>query len=114
MLQYLLDKVADLQDVIHCSLFIVKNLRLITRCKDYLLQKLLDTRRFKLSFYKIRTHQMKNNPVDTGRKLNVHKTFRRRPGSFRNVLYMFNLRPVSTWNSKLLIFKLSLHAIIAT
>ena len=24
----------------------------------------------------------KSNPVDTGRKLNVHKTFRRRPGRF--------------------------------
>ena len=35
-------------------------------------------------------------PVDTGRKLNVHKTFRRRPGRLLNVLCMFNLRPVST------------------
>ena len=34
------------------------------------------------------------HPVDTGRKLNVHKTFRRRPGSLPNVLCMFNLRPV--------------------
>ena len=25
-------------------------------------------------------------PVDTGRKLNVHKTFRRRPGRLMNVL----------------------------
>ena len=36
-------------------------------------------------------------PVDTGRKLNVHKTFRRRPGRagrFLNVLCTFNLRPV--------------------
>ena len=37
-----------------------------------------------------------NNPVDTGRKLNVHKTFRRRPGHLLNVLCTFNLRPVST------------------
>ena len=36
------------------------------------------------------------NPVDTGRKLNVHKTFRRRPGRLLNVLCTFNLRPVST------------------
>ena len=36
------------------------------------------------------------NPVDTGRKLNVHKTFRRRPGRLLNVLCSFNLRPVST------------------
>ena len=34
--------------------------------------------------------------VDTGRKLNVHKTFRRRPGRFLNVLFTFNLPPVST------------------
>ena len=35
-------------------------------------------------------------PVDTGCKLNVHKTFRRRPGRLLNVLCIFNLRPVST------------------
>ena len=35
-------------------------------------------------------------PVDTGRKLNVHKTFRRRPGPLLNVLCTFSLRPVST------------------
>ena len=34
-------------------------------------------------------------PVDTGRKLNVHKTFRRRPGRLLNVLCTFNSRPVS-------------------
>ena len=34
-------------------------------------------------------------PVDTGLKLNVHKTFRRRPGRLLNVLCTFNLRPVS-------------------
>ena len=32
----------------------------------------------------------------TGRKLNVHKTFRRRPGRLMIVLCTFNLRPVST------------------
>ena len=37
-----------------------------------------------------------NFPVDTGRKLNVYKTFRRRPGRLLNVLCMFNLCPVST------------------
>ena len=36
-----------------------------------------------------------SNPVETGRKLKVQKTFRRRPGRFLNVLYTFNLRPVS-------------------
>ena len=35
-------------------------------------------------------------PIDTGRKLNVHKTFRRRPGRLLNVLCTLNLRPVST------------------
>ena len=35
-------------------------------------------------------------PVDTRRKLNVHKTFRRRPGRLLNVLCTFNLRPAST------------------
>ena len=35
-------------------------------------------------------------PVDAGRKLNVHKTFRRRVGRVLNVLCKFNLRPVST------------------
>ena len=35
-------------------------------------------------------------PVDTGRKLNVHKTFRRGPGRLLNVLYTLSLRPVST------------------
>ena len=34
-------------------------------------------------------------PLDTGRKLNVHQTFRRRPGRLLNVLCTFNLRPVS-------------------
>ena len=34
-------------------------------------------------------------PVDTGRKLNVHKTFRRRPERLLNFLYTFNLCPVS-------------------
>ena len=35
-------------------------------------------------------------PVDTGRKLNVHKTFKRRLGRLLNVLCTFYLRPVST------------------
>ena len=46
-------------------------------------------------FFKI---SQNNYPVDTGRKLNVHKTFRRRPGRILNVLCTFNLRPVSTGN----------------
>ena len=35
-------------------------------------------------------------PVDRERKLNVHKTFRRRHGHLLNVLCTFNLGPVST------------------
>ena len=34
-------------------------------------------------------------PVDTGPKLNVHKTFRRRPGRLLSVLCTFNLCPAS-------------------
>ena len=41
---------------------------------------------------------IQSKPVDTGRKLNVHKTFRRRPGRLLNVLCTFSLRPVSTGN----------------
>ena len=33
-------------------------------------------------------------PLGTGRKLNVYKTSRRRPGRPLNVLYTFNLGPV--------------------
>ena len=33
--------------------------------------------------------------VETGHKLNVHMTFRRRPGRLLNVLYTFSLRSVS-------------------
>ena len=36
------------------------------------------------------------NLVDTGCKLNVHKTFKRRPGRLLNVSCTFNLRPVPT------------------
>ena len=38
-----------------------------------------------------------SNPVDTGRKLNVHKTFRRRPGRLLNVLCTFNLRCIGKY-----------------
>ena len=34
-------------------------------------------------------YQKKLDPVDTGRKLNVHKAFRRRPGRILNVLCTF-------------------------
>ena len=41
------------------------------------------------------------SPKDIGRKLNVHKAFRKRHGCLLNVLYTFKLLPVSegvTWN----------------
>ena len=46
------------------------------------------------------------NPLDTERKLNVHKAFRSRPGCLSNVLFTFNLRPGSRgediiWNETL-------------
>ena len=37
-------------------------------------------------------------PVDTGRKMNVHKTFRRRLGRLLNVLCTLNLFLLSTGN----------------
>ena len=44
----------------------------------------------------------RNIPGDTGRKLNVHKTCRRRPGRLLNALCTFNLRLVSTKMNQLL------------
>ena len=35
---------------------------------------------------------MNSLPIDTGRKLNAHKTFRRRPGRLLNVLCTFMSR----------------------
>ena len=49
--------------------------------------------------YNVFSHEISSaafNPVDTGRKLNVHKMFRRRLERLLNVLCTFNLRPVST------------------
>ena len=46
------------------------------------------------------------NPVDTERKFNVHKTFRRRSGRLLNVLCTFNLRPVSTGKVYEICFKI--------
>ena len=45
----------------------------------------------------------KRRPVDTGRNLNVQKTFRGRPGRLLNVLCTFNLRPVSTGHAPIFI-----------
>ena len=49
-----------------------------------------------ISYHRIESHTLQYMPVDTGRKLNVHKTFRRHPGRLLNALCTFNLRPVST------------------
>ena len=43
---------------------------------------------------------LETSPVDTGRKLNVHKAFKRRPGRLLNVLSTFNLRPVSAGSKR--------------
>ena len=43
------------------------------------------------------------NPKETGCKLNIHKTFRRRPGHLLNVLCTFNLCPVSTGKQRKLL-----------
>ena len=51
--------------------------------------RILEKSHWKRSFY----------PVDTGRKLKVNKTFRRRTGRLLNVLCTFSLRPVSTGSS---------------
>ena len=50
------------------------------------------------SFYTLKSFSklLLTLPVDTGRKLNVHKTLRRRPGRLLNVFCTFNLRPMST------------------
>ena len=42
--------------------------------------------------------------MDTERKLNVHKTFRRPPGRLLNVLCTFNLRPMSRGSAGDIIF----------
>ena len=44
----------------------------------------------------MRSYERSINTVDTGQKLNVHKTFKRHPGRLLNVFCTFNLRPVST------------------
>ena len=48
------------------------------------------------------------DPVHTGRKLNVHKTFWRRPARLQNVLCTSNLRPVSTGDLFQYVFKMCL------
>ena len=49
----------------------------------------------KVAGLNLKINPVASSTVDTETKLNVHKTFRRRPGRFLNVLCTFNLRPVS-------------------
>ena len=49
-----------------------------------------------MRFEKLLAIHISQNHTDTGRKLNVHKMFRRRPRRLLNVLCTLNLRPVST------------------
>ena len=51
-----------------------------------------------LNFSIFLKRQPDKDPVDTGRKLNVHKTFRRRSGGLLNVLCTFSLHPVPMGN----------------
>ena len=54
-------------------------------------------------FYRTPPMTASDEPVDTGRKLNGHRTFRKRPGRLLNVLGEFSLRPVPT--EKIIIYK---------
>ena len=73
----------------------------IDRLTTYSLLIYLNEQAVNVKFSKINKTDREIDPVDTGRKLNVHKTFRRRPGRLLNVLCTFNLRPVSTGELKL-------------
>ena len=44
---------------------------------------------------KLTVKEFRDSPVDTGRKSNVHKMIRRRPGHLMKVFCTFNLCPVS-------------------
>ena len=55
-------------------------------------------------YYFLSQSQVWFNPLNTGGKLNVHKTFRRRPKRFLNILCEFNLHLVSRGNG-VLVFK---------
>ena len=62
-------------------------------------KSLLDTKMFRKLQQCNSSFQSTMYPVDTGRKLNVYKTFRTRPGRLLKVLRTFNLRPGSTGQS---------------
>ena len=59
-------------------------------------RKKINWNKISIIFYVLFCIQWVSFPVDTGRKLNIHKTLKRRPGHLLNVLRTFNLRPVST------------------
>ena len=62
-----------------------------------LLQKQLEKSRLNYEELQTVLCKVETIPIETGRKLNVHKTFRSRPERLLNVLCTFSLRPVSTW-----------------
>ena len=74
-------------DQLHFPTLIIFNLNRLKLFIDFLSSRIRDYGKVIEDF---------SNPVDTGRKLKVHKTFRKRPGRPLNVLCTFNLRPVST------------------
>ena len=70
------------------------------RCRDKISKWVIDSKAIYISTSNTLEKQCQSIfmwlvfPIDTGRKLNAHKTFRRRPGRLLNVLCTFSLRPV--------------------
>ena len=69
-------------------------------CQKFLFIRLMEIKIWKLPIvwliFVSEKWSQSDHPTDTGRKLNVFKTFRRRSGHLLNVFSTFNLRPVST------------------
>ena len=74
------------------AVYQLAKLRMLEFYYDFL-DKYLSRQDFKLCY--MDTDSFYLAPGDTERKLNLHKTFRRRPGRLLNVLCTLNLRPVS-------------------
>ena len=58
---------------------------------------------------KVNNVDLMRNPLDTGFKLNLHKTFRRCSGRFLNTLCRFNLRFLSNGESILVVMSFIVH-----
>ena len=71
--------------------------KLRLRQKDGFLIKERVDKQQQQKYVQVITHEYYKRPfpVNTGRKLNEHKSFRRRPGRLLNDLCTFNLCPVS-------------------